>query len=65
MGGLTDDENSYPFTFQIVWVSGAAQLGKLMWFAIEMVAQRYELFMYFKDWSFNKNKNKPFATESW
>ena len=29
-GGLSDDENSYPFTLQIVWVSGAAQLGKLM-----------------------------------
>ena len=36
-----------PYTFQIVWVSGATQLGKLMSFPIEMVAKRCELFMYF------------------
>ena len=36
-----------PYTFQIVWVSGAAQLDKLMCFAIEMVAKRCELFMNF------------------
>ena len=29
-GGLSDDENSYPFTLNIVWVSGAAQLDKLL-----------------------------------
>ena len=44
-GGLSEDENSYPFTLQIVWVCGAAQLDKLMWFATEMVAKRRELFM--------------------
>ena len=36
-----------PYTFQIVCVSGGAQLDKLMCFAIEMFAKRCELFMYF------------------
>ena len=40
-------ETDSAITFPIVWVSGAAQLDKLLWFAIEMVAKRSELFMYF------------------